>query len=100
MEAETTAQFINGELYKDGGFFDKAWNMVDQNRDGTLSRAEFGQTLAFLSVIAKQDEYLDNLDTEAIWLAATESGDLTKTKLGEGIRDMFGDGLKSLLLKF
>lgn len=63
LETETTAQFINGELYKDGGFFDKAWNMVDQNRDGTLSRAEFEQTLAFLGVIAHQDEYLDNLDT-------------------------------------
>ena len=34
LEVERTAGFINDELYSDGGFFAKAWDMVDLNNDG------------------------------------------------------------------
>ena len=53
-----------------------------------------------MGVIAKQESLIDTLDRDAIWSAATSSGELTKLRLGEAIRDMFGEGLKTILLDY
>ena len=74
--------------------------MLDLNQDGTLARAEFEQTLAFMAVVGNVDSLVETLDIDAIWNAATGSGELTKAKLGEGIRDMFGEGLKNILEQY
>lgn len=100
MEAEQTGKLLDDELYQDGGFFDKAWNMLDLNSDGNLNRGEFEQTLAFMAVVGHVDELVGNLDVDAIWSAATRDGEITKAKLGEAIRGMFGDGLKKILEEY
>ena len=100
LEAENTGKLIDDELYQEGGFFDKAWNLLDINQDGSLSRAEFEQTLAFMAIVGKVEELAGNLDLDAIWSAATGGGEVTKDKLGEAIRDMFGDGLRKILEEY
>ena len=100
LEAEQTGKLLDDELYQDGGFFDKAWNMLDCNGDGNLNRGEFEQTLAFMAIVGHVDELIGNLDVEAIWSAATKEGEITKAKLGEAIRGMFGDGLKKILEEY
>ena len=71
--------------------------MLDLNQDGSLARAEFEQTLAFMAAVGKVDSLVETLDIDGIWNAATANGELTKAKLGEHIRDMFGEGLRNVL---
>lgn len=53
-----------------------------------------------MAIVGGAEELIDNLDVEGIWTAANVYGELTKASLGAHIKDMFGEGLRSILERY